>query len=241
MKGFKPISNNRKITVMIVVGLSLLIGLAAPASAGSWFKAAVGYSGMAMDDINNGDFKFYDYPDDTPGGFDFPPLDGGFSLSFHLGYDLSEEFSLGFSWDKQYARLEGTDQDVTAKLDLDANFFMGHGYWRPLHTGKWDFGGAAGLGFGFPSGNVKVTGENNVNYGQGDTSGKSAFTLEIMALVDYSMSKTSTIEITLGYRSAVIKDIKVDNAPVYNEDGSQLALDYTGYIFKLGYKFIFGE
>ena len=38
-----------------------------------------------------------------------------------------------------------------------------------------------------------------------------------------------------------IKDIKVDNAPVYNEDGSQLALDYTGYIVKVGYKYTFGE
>ena len=241
MKGFKPIPANPKISVLIVLGLSMLIGTAAPAVAGSWFKVAGGYSGMAMDDINNGDFSFYDYPDDTPGGFDFPTLDGGFSLSFHLGYDLSPKFSLGFSWDKQYARLEGTDEDITANLDLDANFFMVHGYWRPLRSEKWDFGGAAGLGFAFPSGNVKVTGQDNVNYGQGDTSGNAAFALEIMALMDYYLSQTSALEVTLGYRSAVINDLKVDNTPVYNEDGSLLALDYTGYIFKLGYKYIFGN
>ena len=114
-------------------------------------------------------------------------------------------------------------------------------YWRPLNTGKWDFGAVAGLGFGFPSGNVNVTGPNNVNYGEGDISGNSAFTLEIMGLVDFALSEVSTIEMTLGWRDAVIKNVEVEKAPVYNEDGSQLALDYTGYVFKVGYKYIFGK
>jgi hypothetical protein len=241
MKGFKPQHIFAQVLAILVLGLSLLIGATGPAVAGSWFKVAGGYSGLAMDDINQGDFSFYDYPDNTPGGFDFPTLNGGFSLSLHLGYHLSQDFSLGFSWEKQYAHLKGTDADITAELDLDAKLFLAHAYWRPLHQGKWDFGGAAGLGFALPSGNVKVRGQNNVNYGQGDTSGKAGFTLEIMALVDYYLSQTSALEMTLGFRSAVIKDLKVDNAPVYNQDGSQLALDYTGIIFKLGYKYIFGE
>ena len=62
-----------------------------------------------------------------------------------------------------------------------------------------------------------------------------------MGLVDFSLSEASTIEMTLGWRDAVIKEIKIDNAPVYNEDGSQLALDYTGYVFKVGYKYQFGK
>jgi hypothetical protein len=237
MKTISTLSAFAKPGAMILVVALLLASGSGQAQAGSWFKVAAGYSGLAMDDINNGDFRFYEY---TADGFNFPTLDSGFSFSLHLGYDLSPEFSLGFSWDKQYARLEGTDQDVTAKLDLDAHFFMAHLYWRPLQKGKWEIGGAGGLGFGFPHGNVKVTDSNNVNYGQGDTSGKAAFSLEIMALVDYSLGESSVLEVTLGWRSAVINDVQIDKTPVVNEDGSNLALDYTGYIFKAGYKYIFG-
>ena len=63
-----------------------------------------------------------------------------------MGYDMSGNFSLGFSWDRQYARVSGTDQDVTGDLNLDANFFMAHLYWPPLQTGKWDFGAARRVG-----------------------------------------------------------------------------------------------
>jgi len=94
MKGFQPDCVCLKIPAMIVMVLLLLTGGAVQALAGGWFKAAAGMSGMAMDDINNADFRFYD---NTPDGYDFPDLDSGFSLSFHLGYDLSRDFSLGFS------------------------------------------------------------------------------------------------------------------------------------------------
>jgi hypothetical protein len=234
MKGCQPPRVHLKILVVTVLAVCLMAG---PATASGWFKAAAGVSGMAMDDINNEDFRFYDY---TADGFNFPTLDSGFSLSFHLGYDLNDKFSLGFSWDRQYARLKGTDQDVTGRINLDANFFMVHGYWRPLHTGRWDFGAAAGLGFAFPDGKAEVTGPNDVNYGEGETSGKSGFPLELMALVDFALSENSFIEATLGWRVATIKEFKIEGRPVLKEDGTNLELDYTGYILKAGYKILFG-
>ena len=233
----KAIKANLRLTTLIFMLGLLPVGGSGQAPAGGWFKAAAGVSGMAMDDVNNANFSFYDY---GGSGFDFPELNSGFSLSFHLGYDLSPDFSLGFSWDRQYARVDGTDGDVSANLNLDANLFMGHLYWTPLRNDRWNFGAAAGLGPIFADGKVKVTGQNNVNYGEGETSGSAGLALEAMALVDFKLKKSMVIELTAGYRSAVIKDFKYENRPVSNADGSPMELDYTGYIIKAGIKFLFG-
>ncbi len=225
---------NLMITAAVLV---LLVFGSAPAMAGGWFKAAGGVSGMAMGDINDGDFRFYDQ---TINGYNFPDLDSGFSLSFHLGYDMSPDFSLGFSWDNQYASVKGTDVDITADLNLRANLFMTHLYWTPLRTGRWALGGAAGLGLIFPVGDVEITGENNVNWGQGEITGSSGLALEAMGLAEFAVSGSTSIELTVGWRDAKIDDFKVENRPALKEDGTPIALDYTGYIVKVGVKFMFG-
>jgi len=229
--------NSARVLVITMTVLVFLVGGSATAAAGGWFKVAGGVSGMAMDDINDADFRFYDQ---TINGYNFPNLDSGFSLSFHLGYDLSPDFSLGFSWDRQYARVKGTDVDITADLDLDANFFMTHLYWTPLRTGRWALGGAAGLGLLFPSGEVKITGENNVNWGEGKITGSSGLALEAMALVGFAAGESTSIELTVGWRDAKIDEFGVDNRPALKEDGTHMSLDYTGYIVKAGVKFMFG-
>ena len=231
------IGESMRILVITATVLVLLVGGSTRVLAGGWFKAAAGVSGMAMGDINDADFRFYDY---TINGFDFPDLDSGFSLSFHLGYDLSPDFSLGFSWDRQYARVKGTDADVTADLDLDANFFMTHLYWTPLRTGRWAFGGAAGLGLVFPSGQVKITGENNVNWGEGKITGSSGLALEALARAEVAVGGSTAIELTVGWRYAVIDEFLYESRPALKEDGTRMSLDYTGYIVKAGVKFMFG-
>ena len=232
-------STGKSVRVLAITAsvLVLLVSGSTPAAAGGWFKAAGGVSGMAMGDINDADFRFYEQ---TIDGFNFPDLDAGFSLSFHLGYDLSPAFSLGFSWDRQYARVKGTDVDITADLDLDANFFMTHLYWTPLRTGRWALGGAAGLGLVFPDGKVKITGENNVNWGQGDITGSSGLALEAMGLAEFAVGGSTSLELTVGWRDAVIDDFKYEGRPALKEDDTPLALDYTGYIVKAGVKFMFG-
>ncbi len=237
MNSIQPFGRILRVLTLTMAIVIVLAGSAEKARAGSWFKVAGGVSGMAMDDINNADFRFYE---PSENGYDFPPLDSGFSLSFHLGYDLSPAFALGFSWDRQYARVTGTDVDVTADLNLDANFFMTHGYWTPLRTGRWKIGAAGGMGLVFTDGKVKTTGQNNVNYGEGETSGSSSLALEVMALVNYAFKESTSLELTVGWRDAVIKEFKYESAPAVKEDGSNLELDYTGYILKLGVKFNFG-
>ena len=225
-------------TTALVVGMGiLLVSLPGQALAGGWFKVAGGMSGMAMDDINNGDFRFYDY---SAEGFNLSTLDSGFSFSLHGGVGFSGNMALGLSWERQHAHTSGTDIDVQANLKLDAEFFMLHYYWIPLQTGSWEFGAAAGLGLIFPNGKIDITDDNNVNYGEGQISGGSDVAYEVMLVGDWKYGRSTSLELTLGYRVGVLDDVKLDSAPVYNEDGSRLELDYTGYTIKAGFKFMFG-
>lgn len=237
MKSCQPIGKTGQTLAITATLVTLLVGGSTQVVAGGWFKAAAGVSGMAMDDINDADFRFYDQ---TVNGYNFPDLDSGFSLSFHLGYDLSPAISLGFSWDRQYARVEGTDVDVTADLDLDANLFMTHLYWTPLRTGRWALGGAGGLGLIFPVGEIKITGEDNVNWGQGEITGSSGLALEAMGLAEFAVGGSTSIELTVGWRYAVIDEFLYESRPAMKEDGTRMSLDYTGYIVKVGAKFMFG-
>lgn len=221
-----------------VLGIMVLLVFPATADAdsGTWIKGAAGWSGMAMGDINNADFRFYDY---TINGFNFPNLDSGFSLSLHVGQDLSETLGVGFSWERQYARVNGTDQDVSAKLDLDANLFMGHLYWTPLRTSKWRFGAAAGLGPIFSDGRVKLEDRNQVNFGEGETSG-TGLALEVMGLAEMAIGDRTQLQLTIGWRDAVIDEFKYQKATAVKDDGSLMTLDYTGYIVKLGVRYQLG-
>lgn len=221
-----------------VLGMSILLAFPALAGAGSgtWIKGAAGWSGVAMGDINNADLRFYDY---TVNGFNFPDLNSGFSLSLHIGQDLSETFGVGFSWDRQYARVNGTDADVSAKLNLDANLFMGHVYWTPLRTSSWRFGAAAGLGPIFADGRIKLEDRNRVSFGEGDTSG-TGLALEVMGLAEMAIGGRTQLQLTVGWRDAMIDEFKYESATAVKEDGSLMTLDYTGYILKLGVRYTLG-
>jgi hypothetical protein len=222
----------RLIVLFLAVLMFLFTGTAL--AGGTWFKGALGYSGMAMDDVNNSEFYFFEYSE----GFDLDDVSGGMSLSLHLGYDMDPRFGFGFSWDMQKGGTSGTDESVTGDLDLDANFFMTHLYWTPLRSDRLAFGLAGGLGPFFADGKVKLT-EGSVNYGQSDMSG-SSWASEVMGTVDYRLSRLSALQLTLGWRWAKMDEFKIDSAPVLMEDGSNMSLDYTGYIVKLGWKAWFG-
>lgn len=182
-----------------------------------------------MDDINNSTFSFSDTSID---GYNFPDLKSGFSLSFHLGSDLSEHWALGFSWDIQHAHVSGNDGDVTGKMKLDANIFMLDGYWLPMRGKKFSVGAAAGIGIVGARGTTNVE-RGNVDYGEGKTSGTNV-AYEAMATAEYSLSHSTALQLTAGWRVADVKTVKFNGATVLKEDGSNLSLDYTGYTLKLG-------
>lgn len=215
---------------------ALLVLAAAPAFAGGmWFKAAGGVSGLAMDDINNSTYRFYDT---SVHGYNFPDVKSGISLSFHLGNDISETWAFGFSWDIQHAHVSGTDVDVTAVMKLDADFFMGHVYWTPVRGEKFSLGGAAGLGLVAARGTVKVE-QGSVSFGQGKTSGTN-LAFEVMGTAEYALAGSKALQLTVGWREAEVDKVTFEGSTATKEDGSNLGLDYSGYTTKLGVIWRFG-
>lgn len=124
-------------------------------------------------------------------------------------------------------------------MKLDADLFMGHFYWIPVRKESFQLGGAAGLGLLSASGTVKVEREN-VDYGEGDTSGTS-FTTEVMGLGEYFVGENTGLQLTAEWRWAKVDDVKYRGAPALKEDGSNLTLDYTGYIVKVGIVWRYSE
>jgi hypothetical protein len=64
--------------------------------------------------------------------------------------------------------------------------------------------------------------------------------MEAIGLAEFAVGGSTSIELTVGWRYAVIDDFKYQSRPALKEDGTPLALDYTGYILKAGVKFMFG-
>lgn len=214
--------------------LTVLLTPAASRADAPWFKLAPGYSTLAMDDVNTETFRFFE--DST--GYEVEDLTSGFTLSFHLGYDLGPAFAMGFSWEHQYARTSGFDRDVEGKLHADANFFLGHGYWTPVRKKRWSLGGAVGLGPVFTSGQIQET-KGTVSFGESKLRG-TGFSLEVLAKADWRIADRQLLELTAGWRRAEVTEIKADNAPVYKANGDRLSFDYTGVVVKLAWKFEFG-
>lgn len=219
----------------LALGLILLM-FAAPAWAGGlWVKVAGGVNGMAMDDINDGTYRFHET---SIHGFNFPDLNSGFGLSFHAGNDISPRWSFGFSWEIQHGHVQGTDVDVSAVMKLDADFFMGHLYWTPVRSRKFSLGAAGGLGIVSADGTVRIE-QGNVNFGQNKTSGTD-LAFELMGTAEYALAGNKALQLTLGWREAKVDKITYQGTTATREDGSDLALDYSGYTARLGVLWRFG-
>jgi len=221
--------------------LFLLVSLAvlafpAAATAGGWARVGGGLAGMAMDDINNSDFRFYD---DTINGYAFPDVGAGFLLDLALGNDLRPDLGFGFHWDRQWARVKGNDGGVDGTIGLNANAFMGRVQWRPLRGERWRLGLVAGLGPMFTDGFTEIS-RGTVYYGKTDLTGHT-WAFDASLSWDLLVSARTRLQVWGGWRRAKIGDVRHGGAPVLKEDGSPLSLDYSGWLARAGLVFGFGD
>jgi hypothetical protein len=79
-----------------------------------------------------------------------------------------------------------------------------------------------------------------VNYGSGKTSGTD-LAAEVMGTAEYVLSGNKALQLTAGWRLAKISKVKFEGSTAVKEDGSNLALDYTGFTLKLGLIWRFGD
>lgn len=228
--------NHRKGLLSLLIVVLPLIGASSPAAAGSWVRLGAGLADMAMDDVNNANLRFYE--DDTAGGFDFADVGTGLLMDLAFGYDLDAQLAISFHWDRQWAKVKGTDVDVDGTLGLHANAFVGRVHWRPLRGERWRVGLAGGMGPLFTDGYVKAT-KGNIDYGQSELSG-STWSFDAALALDRSLGDQTLLQIWMGWRWAKISEFKADDAPVVKEDGSRASLDYTGWTVRVGVAFGFG-
>jgi len=225
----------RRFLLFPLFTLMVLLMVPATASAGAfWFRAAGGVADMAMEDINDQDFGWYE---DSPAGFDMPDVGTGFFFDLAVGGDIQPGLAAGFHWDRQYAGTEGNDQGVEGNLNLNASFFMARVEWRPVRKDKIFAGLSGGMGPFSTTGNARVQ-QGSVDYGKQELSG-SSWAFDTAALFDYKMGKNSYLHVAAGYRWAKIDEFKVGGRPALKDDDTFMALDYTGWTLRAGVTWVF--
>ncbi len=202
---------------------------------GSWVLVALGINGLAMDGINNTDFRWHEESD----GFGLSDVNSGMSLSFGLGYDLSAAFSYGLIWEHQYASTSGTDQELKADVNLASDNFLGRMDYRFLRKDKWRLGVAGSLGYMVVGGEVNKT-TSGASYGESELTGNT-WAFEGMVIVDVVVGESSILQISGGWRDAFVKSFKNGSATVFKDNGDNMSLDYSGFTARVGLKYVFGS
>ncbi len=220
-------------TVFLILGTTTTV--AAAEGEGSWFQVSLGYHGMAMDDINEADFRWHDESD----GFDLDDVNSGMALAFGFGYDLSPSLGYGLFWEHQYASTSGQDGELIADVNLAADIFSGRVNYNFIKQENWRLGVAGSLGYLVVGGDVNKT-TSGASYGKSELKGNT-WALEGMALLEFALGGSSTLQVTAGWRDAKVKSFKNDNAPVKKDNGDDLTIDYTGFTARVGYKIRFGS
>jgi len=227
----------RRLFPLSVLTLALALAvLARPAAAGSWFRLGAGLADMAMEDVNSADLRFYE---ETIHGYNFPDVGTGLLMDLAFGFDLDSRWGISAHWDRQWAKVRGTDVDVEGTLGLHAHAFVGRVHWRPLRGERWRVGVAAGMGPMFTDGYAKVS-KGTVSYGQQELGG-STWSADAALALDRSLGGRKILQLWAGWRWAKISKFTAEKAPVVKEDGSRASLDYTGWTVRLGLAWGFGD
>ncbi len=225
--------------MIAVWALVLVLGLG-PASfaaegEGPWVQVSLGMNGLAMDDINQTDFRWHE---DSPGGFDLDDFNSGLALAFGVGHDISQMVGYGLFWEHQYAATKGSDLDMEADVNLAADIFSGRLNVNFIRAEKWRLGVAGSLGFLVAGGDVNKT-TAGASYGKTDLSG-TCWALEGMANLELVVGQSSIVQITGGWRQAEVKSLKYGGTTVTGPDGGDMSLDYSGFTARVGLKYRFG-
>jgi len=226
--------------VLAALTLILILAVGAPSfsaeGVGSWFQVSLGVNGMAMDDINETDFRWHE---DSPDGFNLNEVNSGMALSFGFGYDMSPLVGYGLFWEHQYASTNGMDQEMEADVNLAADIFTGRLNLNFIRKENWRLGVAGSMGFLVAGGDVNKT-TAGASYGTSELSGD-CMTFEGMACLEIVTGGGTIVQITGGWRLAEVESFKNGKSPVLKPDGEDMSLDYSGFTARVGMKLRFGD
>lgn len=160
------------------------------------------------------------------------PIGGGPGCGVSAGVDVGRSYSLGIGYDRVFASSGVDDYLAYFKSRLPANAFRGAVEYAFPRKGP------LGAHLGAAAGRLLVTGQFAGNSAL-DVRG-SAPLYEVYLGGDWWGQPRCGLFATVGYRSARVKAVKINNHVALNPDSSSFRLDYSGTLLRLGLKIPLG-
>jgi hypothetical protein len=161
-------------------------------------------------------------------------IGNGFAFGLHAGLRLSPLLNLAVGYGFLTASSEVAGPVGALDYNLPAHAFHGGVELRAPTPGPVKLGVGAGVGMVSSAGDLvlAVAGLGDL---VGEVSG-SAPMYEGYAMADLWFTPLMALSPSIGYRHAKISEIQVNGTTLYNLDGSQFSVDYSGYFARLTLK-----
>ncbi|HET7904630.1 MAG TPA: outer membrane beta-barrel protein [Candidatus Eisenbacteria bacterium] len=201
-----------------------------------------GYNTYAMDDVNDAIDEVNADPDVQSAGISVDKISGGFGLGGGVQLWAADSWVIS----AEYERLMASTKDegsvlgtpVSVELKVPANSFVLTGAYLFPSASKARFGLGAGVGYYSTSGTQEVS-SPGISFS--DEANGNGIGFHFLGVMDYAASSQVHLGLRAGYRVAKTKDLE-DSAgdKVYNLDGSEAQVDWSGLMTRAGITFMLG-
>jgi len=200
------------------------------AAAWPYVQVHAGWSWYEMNSVNDQIRAVNDIT--TPDNLreiDYGPLYGA-----GLGLELGDRLGLSVEYDRLLGSAEKAHGSETLSYDTAANVFR--------VTGRYDVKREedGGLFLGASFGQVSETGSVALSaagseFPSGDLSG-SALMFELLYGAHQNFGPQVEMMLELGYRNALVTNVKVNGEPLLNEQAGNVSIDHGGLVIRVGWR-----
>lgn len=220
------------LVVAALIALSLPATPAVAAESRPWVSFGGGFHTFAMGDVND---DIASINASSPLRMD--EISNGFGLDVSLGMDISPAASIAVAYERFGSSSKIGDPSGSIEFSLPVNAFTARFVYR-LSPGE-----AFSLGLGAAAGLISSSGKaavlrTGIGAASGDVSGIGP-DLEAFVSGEFRQGERVAIVPHVGFRYAKISETTVAGQVIYNADGSQYALDYTGLSSGIAFKLFF--
>lgn len=215
---------------------ALLLFAAVPAHAGirPWVSGVVGASTLAMDDVNDEIGRLN--TELAPRAMRLEEMKGGLNVGGAFGLDLGKALTVGIAYDRMLSQTESASQAGFVQMDVPGEVVRGFARYAFMRVGEARAfveasGGRARTLATFTS---RETGGLTEQVGLAG----SGAAYEFAAGFATSSDALCVVTGSLGYRSAKVDDIRVDQELIQNASGGAFSADYSGVFARLGVQFM---
>jgi len=215
------------------LALAALLLLAAPAAAGvqPWLSGSFGGSTLAMKDINDGiDLMNREL---AGSGLGLQKIHRGYDLGAALGLDLGEHFAVGVGYERPLAQSMTEDRAGSILMDVPGEIVRGFARVTFGHLRDWRFFGEASGGSVRTAATVTILTVGDPNTVRTSFEGRSGM-FELAGGLSTKTNSHVAISVSLGWRLAKVKDVKIAQKRVVNASGGPFSVDYSGGFARFG-------